>query len=386
MPKVRSPKALQADGSTPETTIAAIVDSVRDGNRDRTVLIELLRERHPLYAGRSTNATIRIRGYVMAAFETVGLPDAALSSVVEELESGRDPFVVAAAARALRGLDGRERRVVPFLLRAIENLLHNDDTITFETYLPTWPVAAPTTALAEIFGTLAWLGSTAEFALPQLVALQGTADEMPAVTRAALARAIGAVQADDGFADETTCCNIGEPVHGSKNGPRRNDSPPMAARFQDQDGRTASYADLFTGQTSVVVFFYTRCSNPNKCSLTITKLARLQRAVVDADLTGRVRTAAITYDPEFDSSARLRAYGENRGVLFDGENRFLRNTMGFRRLSSYFDLGVNYGPALVNRHRIEAFILDPAARITSRFLRLQWDPAEVLREARQLAG
>jgi protein SCO1/2 len=62
-----------------------------------------------------------------------------------------------------------------------------------------------------------------------------------------------------------------------------------------------------------VVFFYTRCDNPNKCSLTVTKLARLQKSIVEEQLEGLLRTAAITYDPAYDLPPRLKAYGDNRG-------------------------------------------------------------------------
>ena len=37
-----------------------------------------------------------------------------------------------------------------------------------------------------------------------------------------------------------------------------------------------TFKDFFHGQPSIVVFFYTRCDNPMKCSLTVAKLARVQ--------------------------------------------------------------------------------------------------------------
>ena len=124
---------------TPEEDIAALVDSVKRAPHRRGVLVELLSERDPVYAGRGTNATTRMRGYVLAAFESVGLPDPALPYVIEELESGRNAYLVAAAAKAVRGLDAPVRAIVPFLLRAIDNMRDVDDAVTFETYRPTWP-------------------------------------------------------------------------------------------------------------------------------------------------------------------------------------------------------------------------------------------------------
>jgi protein SCO1 len=68
------------------------------------------------------------------------LPDAALPYVLEELENGRDAYLVAGAARALRGLDTPTSRVVPFLFKAVENIRHIDDALTFESYKPRWPI------------------------------------------------------------------------------------------------------------------------------------------------------------------------------------------------------------------------------------------------------
>ncbi|MGH3989316.1 MAG: hypothetical protein ACRDTZ_18705, partial [Pseudonocardiaceae bacterium] len=58
---------------------------------------------------------------------------------------------------------------------------------------------------------------------------------------------------------------------------------------------------------------------------------------------------------------------------------------GFEVLGDYFELGVNFGPALVNRHRIELFVLDRDGRVAATFARLQWDVPEVLDHARALA-
>ena len=54
---------------------------------------------------------------------------------------------------------------------------------------------------------------------------------------------------------------------------------------------------------------------------------------------------------------------------------------GLDALQEYFDLGVNFGQASVNRHRIELFILDHDGAIAGRFTRLQWNPHEVLQHA-----
>jgi len=148
--------------------------------------------------------------------------------------------------------------------------------------------------------------------------------------------------------------------------------------FEDHEGELVTFKEFFRGQPSIVVFFYTRCDNPMKCSLTVTKLARVQKLLEAQGLADQIRTAAITYDPAFDLPERLRGYGQNRGVRMDAHHRMLRATDGINALRSHFKLGVNFIESLVNRHRIEAYILDSEGRIAASFERIHWDEQQVV--------
>ena len=375
------------DKHTPEETIAELADAVRQLPERRGLLVQLLPERISLYEGRSANETIRMRGYILAAFEQAGLPDAALPYVLEELENGRDAYLVAGAAKALRGLATPTSRIVPFLLKAVENIKYVDDALTFECYKPRWPITASTTALTEIFRTIGWLGAHAKSALPDLETLcEERSDEFSRPIKAEIQNAIDRVRSDRRAIH--TCCgavstNPGFAVHRPQEEHRKGASI-TDIELEDQDGNTLTYGTFFNGKPSIVVFFYTRCDNPNKCSLTITKLARLQKALVEQRLEGLLKTAAITYDPEYDLPPTLKAYGENRGVAFGDDDRIFRTRNGLRALREYFQLGVNFTGSTVNRHRIELFILDSRGEIAVTLTRLQWDIQEVLEQAKAL--
>ena len=126
-----------------------------------------------------------------------------------------------------------------------------------------------------------------------------------------------------------------------------------SAVFEDHDGLSITFKEFFRGHPSIVVFFYTRCDNPLKCSLTVTKLARIQKLLEAQGLADQIHTAAITYDPAFDLPERIRGYGQHRGVRMDARHRMLRATDGIDTLRRHFKLGVNFIESLVNRHRIE---------------------------------
>lgn len=107
------------------------------------------------------------------------------------------------------------------------------------------------------------------------------------------------------------------------------------------------------------------------------QLARLQGELQESGFSGIVRTAAVTYDPGFDLPPRMRAYGENRVLLFGQHNRMLRTVEGLPTLENYFQLGVNFVGSIVNRHQIELNILDAAGLVQHSLTRLQWDTRDV---------
>jgi hypothetical protein len=129
------------------------------------------------------------------------------------------------------------------------------------------------------------------------------------------------------------------------------------------------------------VFFYTRCDNPMKCSLTIAKLARVQALLEARGLAGRIRTAAFTYDPAFDLPDRLRIYGQDRGVRTDAGHRLFRAAEDNDALREHFGLGVGFVGSLVNRHRIELYVLDAEGRAAVSFEQLRWDERKSSRAA-----
>jgi protein SCO1/2 len=157
-------------------------------------------------------------------------------------------------------------------------------------------------------------------------------------------------------------------------------------RFQDHSGTELTFADAFHGHPSIVVFFYTRCDNPTKCPLTMYRFGSLQRMLQQSDLRKSIGLAAITYDPEYDRAERLLQYAESWGAMPSAHHRILRTVGDFEPLSDYFSLGVNYGASgIVNRHQLEAFVLDKHGHIAHVVSRRRWDEATLMRLAASLA-
>ena len=142
-------------GAQSEPQFAALVDALAADPLRREQLTELLREDHPLYDQRGTATIIRMRGWVLLALARTGVSDAALLFVLEELDTGIDAYLVAAAARALRSYPNPTAAFAPFVMRAFNNMRYHDEPVSFESYGEYATSSTGTTAVRELLATLA---------------------------------------------------------------------------------------------------------------------------------------------------------------------------------------------------------------------------------------
>ena len=154
--------------------------------------------------------------------------------------------------------------------------------------------------------------------------------------------------------------------------------------IQNQDGVHMRWGEFFSQKPTILAFFYTRCSNPRKCTQTISNLAAIRRKLVEVGLAGKVRVAAVSYDPQFDTPQALKSYGNARNFVFDNDSLMLRIPEDFNDVVRAFSLGVNFTGSQVNSHRIELFLLDGNGEVARSFLRLQSEPQQVVDAAELL--
>lgn len=377
---------IAAASTSSEPQFAALVDALAADPSRRGQLTDLLREAHPLYDQRGTATAVRMRGWVLLALARTGVSDAALLFVLEELDTGADAYLVAAAARALRSYPSPNASFAPFVMRALSNIRYRDDPVSFESYGEYAVASTDTSPVRELLTTLVWLGPLARAVLPEIESLRAQRGGFSRKRMLDLEQAIEAIGRGD-HADATgaeSCCALPDAVTNMLSwarSARRGCEPIASIVFEDHDGASITFKQFFWRQPSIVVFFYTRCDNPLKCSLTVTKLARVQELLAARGLADHIHTAAITYDPAFDLPARLRGYGLSRGLRMDDRHRVLRAMDGVEALRRHFRLGVNFIESLVNRHRVEAYILDAGGRIAASFERIHWDEERLVERA-----
>lgn len=349
-------------------------------------LVDQLAEQAPRYAGRTSNEVERLRSEVLASCETRGLSTEVVPFVLEELETGRNPSTVAAAGRALRGAATIPAEAPELLVAAITRLRGSDDVVLLDGFPATTANGHPATALADLASTLVALGPRAEGAIPALRTLLES-EGFSNVVRTELSNALDALTGSESTVD--SCCHAEDDIE--MVAPRLDAARPATIRtelgeaaLENQDGMRLTFEEAFAGRPSALTFFYTRCMNPEKCSLTVTRLARLARLVAENGLDANV--AGMSYDPRFDRPGRLKTYGADRGMAFSPRCSLLRTRGPFDPIREAFDLGVGFGPVTVNRHRLDLIVLDASLGVARRFERRLWHEEAVFDALREAFG
>ena len=277
-------------------------------------------------------------------------------------KSGRNAYLVAAAARALRGRESRGSDAVPFLLKAIANITYADDAVSFDSYRPAGRYPdTPRHCRRSHDPRLS--RERGDVALPALRSLLEEPGVLSEAARVKLESGISELSVSGSCCAvpaASPCCShhteTARPVIHQIH-PILEPTRPPASSWKT---RTAigDVQGVLHRQTLGGGVLLHALRQPQQVLAHDHQAGRLQGRLADLGLDGRIQTAAITYDPEFDLPARLRAYGENRGVVFSPSARIFRTRGALAAVEDYFELGVSFGETLVNRHRIELFLLD----------------------------
>ena len=363
-----------------EDELGAFLNEIRLGSFNKNYLVELLSERHHIYRGRTTYQIEGIRGYALASFNETGLPDSAINFILDELQNGRSAYMVAGAARGLRGSKWPKAEYAVFLIQAISNLRYHDDSLDLTVFKPSWPLKNPSSGKLEILKSLQWLQGYAKGIVPELKSfLKNSYDFSPDIHRE-IEKTIQIIEADKRELNLSCCQVSGKNTDSSwlRRG-KTNIRTIRNLKVQNENGKTKTLESFINQKPTIVAFFYTRCMNPNKCTLTINKMGWLQKELKKIGLQSQVNLWSFTYDPAYDTPTKMRDFGENRGLNFGPNAHMLRTTLeGFYKLSNFFQLGVNHAASTVNQHRLELFVLDQCGRINTTYIRLQWEIDDVI--------
>jgi len=371
-----------------EQKFAAEVDRVTRLSDAAERLLALCDEQHVAYANQSASAITRMRGWVLEALgRRPPLADATIPYVLEELEAPSHPYLLAVAARCLRAARNPHASFALALGQAFRTAPRLEAPVILGAYggFGGGPGTVTTSPVRELVATIEWLGPLAAPLAEDIHDALGSGSVTPDVALA-LEQLFATLPSDP---PRECCSELPESIARFvrwRASPQRGVGADLdRVMLEDHCGNRSSFRGLFrNGYPTVVAFFYTRCDNPFKCSLTVSKLGHVQRLLHARGLGNSIRTVGITYDPEFDTPTQLSRYAHDRGLLLDSRHLLVRATAGFDELKHHFALGVSFFESLVSRHRIEVFVLDQKGCIASTFHRLNWSEEQVVDQAAAL--
>jgi protein SCO1/2 len=162
-------------------------------------------------------------------------------------------------------------------------------------------------------------------------------------------------------------------------------------KLRNQDGREI-HLDQFRGKTLLITFIYTRCPLPNYCPLITHNFAVINsQLAADPALYAKTHLLCISFDPEHDTPARLRAYGATY-IGSDANSAFAHwdfavpSKPELIEMAKYFDLGYSPGPDETITHTIATTLIGPHGKVVQYYPGNEWTPQQVLADVKRAAA
>jgi protein SCO1/2 len=133
-------------------------------------------------------------------------------------------------------------------------------------------------------------------------------------------------------------------------------------RLTDQNGVSLSLASL-RGKVVAVTFIYTRCPLPDYCPRMITNLDAVRKRFPDR-LGKDLALVTVTFDPQFDTPARLKEYAQVFNADLPGWHFLTGSIEDIAHVCSIF--GVEYWPdeGLIT-HTLQTAVIDKEGRLAA---------------------
>ena len=161
---------------------------------------------------------------------------------------------------------------------------------------------------------------------------------------------------------------------------------PLDQPVTTQDGKATTLRAL-ADRPLAISFAYSRCGNPNKCPRVVYTMGQLRQDLERSKLLGKTRLALITYDPENDTPAVMRAFAKANGYRLDADALFLRPAPDpDHRLYHDLDVGASFNDNGVALHRIQLLLIDKHGRLARSYQTMIWDNDQVVRDLQRLAA
>ena len=190
---------------------------------------------------------------------------------------------------------------------------------------------------------------------------------------------------DEVITEDSTPLSGAPPVEGA--GPNAGDDVPDYGLI-NQDGKTIRLHD-YRGKALLLTFIYTRCQDPNQCTLMSSNFAAIDKELQKKpELYAKTHLLSISFDPAYDTPKVLRSYG----AAYTG--RYTEETFAHwefasgspdevKGIAKFF--GLRYYHDTPNGteqviHSLRTAVIGPDGKIVKVYRGNEWKPEDMLKE------
>ncbi|HYU98841.1 MAG TPA: SCO family protein [Pyrinomonadaceae bacterium] len=163
-------------------------------------------------------------------------------------------------------------------------------------------------------------------------------------------------------------------------------------RLINQDGKTIRIQD-YKGKALLLTFIYTRCQDPNQCTLMSSNFAAIdQELQKQPELYGKTHLLSISFDPAYDTPKVLRSYGAaHTGKYSDetfahwefasGSADEVKGIAKFFGLRYYQDTSSGTEQVI---HSLRTAVIGPDGKIVKVYRGNEWKPEELIKDLQEV--
>ena len=162
-------------------------------------------------------------------------------------------------------------------------------------------------------------------------------------------------------------------------------------KLRNQDGRTIRLSQ-FRRKNLLVTFIYTRCPLPNFCPLVTHNFAVIEKQLAASpQLHGKTHLLCVSFDSEYDTPERLRAYGatyigSNAKDAFADWDFAVPEKPVLLEMAKFFDVGITNEPNQTITHTLSTTLIGPDGKVIRFYPGNDWTPEQILNDVKQSAG
>ena len=161
----------------------------------------------------------------------------------------------------------------------------------------------------------------------------------------------------------------------------------------NQDGKRVRLSQ-YKGQAVALTFVYTRCPQPDQCTLMSTNFAAVEKALQgQPDVYAKTHLLTISFDPDYDTPKVMRSYGASHTGKYSDETfqhwEFLTGSSDeVKGVAQYFGMRYFHDTSSGEEqviHSLRTGIIGPDGKLFKLYRGNDWKPDQIVEDLKTLA-